>query len=145
LSGAPPECARLETHRVNVLRLLALEQGIRVRKNEYAVIKMDGAEFSARVSRQPCMACRIDDPGAHRLSGLKMRRHRNIPAGGRAPVTRGGYLLGGERRRGFARLRRWLPALDFPVRDKPSPLKQLYQTCIPFFVVAHAQVFRGRN
>src|SRR4029077_100345 len=123
LSGAPPECARLETHRVNVLRLLTLEQGIRVRKNEYAVIKMDGAEFSARVSRQPCMASGIDDPGAHRLSRQKTSRHRNIPASGRAPVTRGGYLFGGERRRGFARPRRRLSALDFPVRDKPSPLE----------------------
>jgi len=36
------------------------------------------------------MACGIDDPGAHRLSRLKTRRHRNITTGGRAPVTRGG-------------------------------------------------------
>jgi hypothetical protein len=66
-----PQFARGETHRIHMLRLLAEEMRVGVRKNENAVVTIDRSYFAARVPRQPGMSHGIDVAGAHSLSDFK--------------------------------------------------------------------------
>ena len=52
--------------------------GVGVGKNVNTVIPIDRAEFSASVTREPCMTGGIDVAGTHALTGLESRGHLHI-------------------------------------------------------------------
>ena len=66
------------TSLAEVLRLLAEEVSVGVGEYKHAVIALNHADLSARVTRQSCMTRRMQITGAHAHTCLELRRDRCI-------------------------------------------------------------------
>src|SRR5712692_2193150 len=128
-----------------MLRLFAEEVGIAVGKDKDAVVAVDDAKFSARVTRESRMTEGINVARAHALAGLEARGNRNIAACRRTFRNQRHRFLNGERWGGNRRAWRRLAAFDLRRSDEAA-LRQQHKKCgkLPL-VVAHAQIIGWRN
>src|SRR5258708_38819647 len=94
-----PQFTRAEAHRVYMLRFLAEEMSVGVRKNKDAMIPFDRTDFSARVAWQARVTHWMHIAGANALARLKTRSNRYLPARIDARGDHRRCLIGRERRR----------------------------------------------
>src|SRR5712692_11864815 len=99
-----------------MLRLLAHEMRVGIRKDIDAVVEVNGADFSARIARKARMADRIDGAGAHLLARLKARSYRHLATGGRTLCNQQAGSFHCQSGRCLGRARRWSAALQLFAR-----------------------------
>ena len=74
-----PQLARIEAHRVQILRLLARAVGIRIRKHERGMHAVDDAALAAHVAGQARVSGGMGVARAHRPTGGVAWRGRDGP------------------------------------------------------------------
>ena len=113
-SPVAPQLARGETHRIDMLRFLALKMGVGVGKDEHAVIAIDRAELAPRIAWQARVVRRIDVPGAHALTRLRTAAQRASPPGRHAIRDQRRHIRGCKKRIAF-----FEPRAGFPLSISP--------------------------
>src|SRR5215831_495811 len=118
-----------------MLRLLTEEMSVGVRKNKNTMVAVNCPEFSACVSRQPCVSQRMHVPGAHSLAHLEPCSHIDVPARRQTLCNEGRGFVRSQRRNRFHRSRHRHSTLDLGTRRWSTLYSQLDQPCHPSFVV----------
>jgi len=72
----PPQFAGRKTNRIDVLRLLAKEVGVRIREQEDPVIAFDGSSSCTNIAWKARVADWIHVASPHQLADRETRRYR---------------------------------------------------------------------
>src|ERR1700676_3818971 len=94
-----------------MLRLLAEEMCMGVRKNKDAVVAIDQAEFAACVAREARVPDRMHIPCAHAIAGSETRSYRDVAVRGHTFCNQRGSFFRSECGSRFGRSLGRFPAL----------------------------------
>ena len=128
-----------------MLGRLAAEVSVGIGKDKDAMVAFDDARLSARVAGQPCVTGWVDVASANALADPELRGLRHVPAGRRPPGHERGNRINSQGGTCLGRAVRRLAAVDRLASHKTAADQQFCHPSQEFLVVAHSQVFRGRD
>src|SRR5262249_32131801 len=141
----PPQFAGRKTNRIDVLRLLAKEVGVRIWEQEDAVIAFDGSSSCTNIAWKARVADWIHVASPHQLADRETRRYRfGSPRRG-ADRCSGLDIRSGYRRGCLRCPRPGLSAFRVLSAEEPCLNRDVDQSREPSLVVAHAEIIGRRK